>query len=145
MNFRSHVLGKDWRQSVAILAVALLIALSIRVIRAMYPLVQLWPPEPLWGTPYIGFVKWAFLLGTAAVLSYRNLGLVTSLGVVYCGIIALPLGPVRYPDTVIQQLIYELWRPLLFSLIWGTVCYLLGHLARYFTTVVHQFNRPSLK
>ena len=144
MNFRSHAVGKDWRQSIAILAVAGVVAFALRAIGTAYPTVHLWPPEPLRGFAYIGFVKWVFLFGTAALLSYRGYGVLTSLGIVYFGIVALPLGHILYPDTLLQQLIYELWRPVVFCLIWGTLSYLIGYLARYTTTVIHKFNRPSL-
>lgn len=143
MDFRSRLVGKDWHQSIAILAVAGVVAIALRVLGTVYPTVHLWPPEPLRGVTYIGFVKWAFLLGTAALLSYREYGVLTSLGIVYFGIVALPLGPTPYPDTLIQQFLSELWRPFYFCLIWGTLSYVTGYVARYSTTVVRQHNRAS--
>ena len=145
MDFRTRLIGKNWRRSIVILAVAGVIAIALRAIGIAYPTVHLWPPESLRGFAYIGFVKWAFLLGIAALLSYREYGVLTSLGIVYFGIVALPVGPTPYPDALIQQILYELWRPFYFCLIWGTLGYLAGYVARYSTTAAHQFKRPSLK
>lgn len=127
MSVRPYILGRDGRRSAVTLALFVLLALGVRTVAAVDPLVRLWPPGPLSGVPYIGFVPLVLLSVTAVAFAYSNGGWLVCIGIVYCGTLTSPLGAHRLlPVPVVPRLVTELWVALPVSVLWGTGAYLLG-------------------
>ena len=123
------LLGGNKRRATFILIVGALTSIGLRVRTEINPNFRSWPFE----TPFhIPFFPWIIIFGLAILFAYRKSGWIVSVGIVSFGVLARsPGAAARSPDPVIAQVVGEFLSSLIWGLIWGTVCYILGVSFRY--------------
>lgn len=141
MNWRWRLLGRNRTVSSAVVTVAVLVAIGIRLLALALEPARLFP-EPYSDVPLVSFLSVVIPLLAAVGYAYWNDGWLVTVGIVYCAILARPPGamPIAYPDPAILRIVTELWWMLPLSVVWGTACYLVGVVLQY---IVFRVRRPS--